>query len=105
MALGRVDPGFDTHNVLTMKMSLKGAQFEKAEAVEQVVRNGVEKLRAIPGVVERERHLLRAAAGRLRPAVPHRRPSARRRQPGAVPRRRRMDDGLARATSRCSRSR
>jgi putative ABC transport system permease protein len=51
MALGRVDPGFDTHNVLTLKMSLKGAQFEKAEAVEQVVRNGVEKLRSIPGVV------------------------------------------------------
>ena len=52
MALGRVDPGFDTHNVLTLKMSLKGAQFEKAEAVEQVVRNGVERLKSIPGVVE-----------------------------------------------------
>jgi len=51
VALGRVDPGFDTHNVLTLKMSLKGAQFEKAEAVEQVVRNGVEKLRSIPGVL------------------------------------------------------
>jgi putative ABC transport system permease protein len=51
MALGRVDPGFDTHNVLTLKMSLKGAQFDKSEAVEQVVRNGVEKLRSIPGVV------------------------------------------------------
>src|SRR5215204_4830440 len=51
VALGRVDPGFDSHNVLTLKMSLKGAQFEKAEAVEQVVRNGVEKLRSIPGVV------------------------------------------------------
>jgi putative ABC transport system permease protein len=50
VALGRVDPGFDTHNVLTLKMSLKGAQYEKSEAVEQVVRNGVEKLRAIPGV-------------------------------------------------------
>ena len=50
MALGRVDPGFDTHNVLTLKMSLKGAQYEKAEAVEQVVRNGVEKLITIPGV-------------------------------------------------------
>ena len=49
MALGRVDPGFDTHNVLTLKMSLKGAQYEKAEAVEQVVRNGVEKLRVDPG--------------------------------------------------------
>ncbi len=51
VALGRVDPGFDTHNVLTLKMSLKGGQYEKAEAVEQVVRNGVEQLRAIPGVV------------------------------------------------------
>jgi putative ABC transport system permease protein len=52
VALGRVDPGFDTHNVLTMQMSMKGTQFEKAEAVEQVVRNGVEQLKAIPGVVE-----------------------------------------------------
>jgi putative ABC transport system permease protein len=50
VALGRVDPGFDTKNVLTLKMSLKGAQFEKAEAVEQLVRNGAERLRAIPGV-------------------------------------------------------
>ena len=50
VALGRVDPGFDTHNVLTMRMSLKGAPYEKAEAVEQVVRNGAEQLRAIPGV-------------------------------------------------------
>ena len=51
VALGRVDPGFDTHNVLTLKMSLKGKEFEQAEAVEQVVRNGVEQLRAMPGVV------------------------------------------------------
>jgi predicted permease len=52
VALGRVDPGFDTHNVLTMRMSLKGVQYEKAEAVEQIVRNGAEQLRAIPGVAE-----------------------------------------------------
>jgi predicted permease len=51
-AISRVDPGFDTRNVLTLKMSLKGAQYEKAEAVEQVVRNGVEQLRAIPGVID-----------------------------------------------------
>jgi putative ABC transport system permease protein len=50
-ALGRVDPGFDAHNVITMRMSMKGAQYEKAEAVEQVIRSGVEKLRSIPGVV------------------------------------------------------
>jgi predicted permease len=52
MALGNVDPGFDTHNVLTMRMSLKGAKFEKADAVEQLVHNGVDRLKAIPGVVE-----------------------------------------------------
>src|SRR5204862_1593354 len=34
VALGRVDPGFDTKNVLTMRMSLKGAKFEKSDAVE-----------------------------------------------------------------------
>jgi putative ABC transport system permease protein len=50
-ALGRVDPGFDTQNVLTLRMSLKGVQYEKAEAVEQVVRNGVQNLQSIPGVV------------------------------------------------------
>jgi putative ABC transport system permease protein len=50
-ALGRVDPGFDTKNVLTLKMSLKGEQFAKAEAVEQLVRNGAERLRSLPGVV------------------------------------------------------
>jgi putative ABC transport system permease protein len=52
VALGHVDPGFDTHNVLTLKMSLKGARFEKSEAVEQLVTNGVAKLRTIPGVVD-----------------------------------------------------
>jgi predicted permease len=51
VALGHVDPGFDTHNVLTLKMSMKGDQFAKAEAVEQVIRNGIERLQTIPGVV------------------------------------------------------
>jgi predicted permease len=50
IALAKVDPGFDTKNVLTLKMSLKGAEYEKAEAVEHVVRNGAERVRAIPGV-------------------------------------------------------
>jgi putative ABC transport system permease protein len=52
MALGNVEPGFDTRNVLTMRMSLKGAKFDKSDAVEQLVHNGVERLKAIPGVVE-----------------------------------------------------
>jgi predicted permease len=50
IALGRVDPGFDANNVLTMQMSLAGERFAKSEAAEQVIRDGVERLRSIPGV-------------------------------------------------------
>jgi cell division protein FtsX len=52
VALASVDPGFDTTNVLTMKMSLQSARFFEADAVERLVRNGVERLRALPGVEE-----------------------------------------------------
>ena len=51
IALSRVDPGFDVKNVLTMRMSMTGGQFAKSEAVELVIRNGVERVRALPGVV------------------------------------------------------
>ena len=50
LALGRVDPGFDADNVLTMRMSLSGPQFQKSEAVSLLVANGVERLKAVPGV-------------------------------------------------------
>jgi predicted permease len=52
VALSRVNPGFDSSNVLTMRMSLTGPQFEKASAVDQLIRNGAERLRALPGVVD-----------------------------------------------------
>jgi putative ABC transport system permease protein len=51
VALGGVDPGFDPHNVLTMRMSLTGPRFLKSEGVEQIVRDGVDRLRTVPGVV------------------------------------------------------
>ena len=51
IALGRVDPGFDATNVLTMRMSLSGPRFLESEGVEQVVRDGVERIKALPGVV------------------------------------------------------
>ena len=51
VALSYVDPGFDASNVLTMRMSLTGPRFQKSEAVAQLVRDGVERLRALPGVV------------------------------------------------------
>jgi predicted permease len=50
IALGTVEPGFDSSRVLTMRMSLTGARYLKSEGVEQAVRDGVERLRALPGV-------------------------------------------------------
>jgi putative ABC transport system permease protein len=50
--LGSVNPGFDTTNVLTMRMSLTGPRFQDAQAVQQLITNGAERLRALPGVVE-----------------------------------------------------
>jgi putative ABC transport system permease protein len=48
--LQAVDPGFDTHNVLTMSMSISGDRFQKTAGVAQVVRDGTERLHAVPGV-------------------------------------------------------
>jgi putative ABC transport system permease protein len=52
MKLEAVDPGFDTHNVLTMTMSISGDRFQKASGVAQLVRDGTERLKSIPGVVD-----------------------------------------------------
>ena len=52
IALGRVQPGFDASNVLTMRMSLTGPRFLQSEGVERMVRDGAERLRALPGVLE-----------------------------------------------------
>ncbi len=52
VALSRVDPGFDAKHVLTMQMSLTGPRFLKSEGVEQLVRAGAERLRAMPGVID-----------------------------------------------------
>lgn len=51
LKLQAVDPGFDTHNVLTMAMSISGDRFQKTASVAQVIRDGTERLKAVPGVV------------------------------------------------------
>ena len=51
IALGRVEPGFDANNVLTMRMSLTGPQYGSAQAVDLMIRNATERLRAVPGIV------------------------------------------------------
>jgi predicted permease len=50
VALGAVNAGFDASNVLKMDMSLTGARFETAMGVDQMIRDGAERLRALPGV-------------------------------------------------------
>jgi putative ABC transport system permease protein len=50
LALRAVDPGFDPANVLTMRMSISNPRFAKADAVGRLVRDGVERLRSLPGV-------------------------------------------------------
>jgi predicted permease len=48
--LHAVDPGFDTHNVLTMAMSISGQRFQNTAGVAQLIRDGTERLNAVPGV-------------------------------------------------------
>jgi putative ABC transport system permease protein len=50
LAIRQVNPGFDAHNVLTMRMSLTGPPFEKPEFVTQLIHEGVRRVRALPGV-------------------------------------------------------
>jgi predicted permease len=49
-AIYAVKPGFDTTNVLTMRMSLSSKAFETSAAIERLVQQGSERLNALPGV-------------------------------------------------------
>jgi putative ABC transport system permease protein len=49
-ALRGVNPGFDPHNVLTMDMSLAGPRFAKSAAVDQLERDGRQRVESLPGV-------------------------------------------------------
>ena len=48
LKLEDVDPGFTTHNVLTATMSISGSRFQQTAPVAQIVRDGRERLMAIP---------------------------------------------------------
>ena len=50
IALRMVNPGYDTHNVLTMQMALTGDHYEKTAGVAQLVRDSRERVATIPGV-------------------------------------------------------
>lgn len=49
-ALRNVNPGFSTHNVLTMNMSITGPRFAKTAGVAQLVEDSRRRVEAIPGV-------------------------------------------------------
>ena len=51
MKLQSVDPGFDTHNVLTLAMSISGDRFLNTSGVAQVIHDGSERINAVPGVM------------------------------------------------------
>jgi putative ABC transport system permease protein len=46
-----MNPGFDTNNVLAIQMSLNGPRFQKAAAVSALVRDSLERIRALRGVI------------------------------------------------------
>jgi putative ABC transport system permease protein len=50
--LQAVDPGFTTKNVLTMAMSVGGDRFQKTAPVAQMIRDGSDRLMAVPGVAD-----------------------------------------------------
>ncbi|MGH9688241.1 MAG: ABC transporter permease [Candidatus Acidiferrales bacterium] len=45
-----VNPGFQSHNILTMDMSLTGKRFQTSASVAEVVREGRQRLQSVPGV-------------------------------------------------------
>jgi predicted permease len=50
IAIRRVDPGFDAQNVLTMRVSLTGPEFEKPVDVRQAIHEGLRRIGELPGV-------------------------------------------------------
>jgi putative ABC transport system permease protein len=50
--LQAVDPGFTTKNILTMAMSVDGDRFQKTGPVAQIIRDGRDRVMALPGVVD-----------------------------------------------------
>jgi len=50
MALYSVKPGFETRNILTMRMSLASKAYETGSGIEQLVRTATERLNRLPGV-------------------------------------------------------
>lgn len=48
--LRAVDPGYETHNVLTMRMSMAGTSFQTRAGIEQLTRRGIQAVEHVSGV-------------------------------------------------------
>jgi putative ABC transport system permease protein len=48
-ALRTVDPGFEMHGILTMRMTLTGSRFEKIAGIAQLAREGEQRIRSVAG--------------------------------------------------------
>ena len=51
LALATVNPGFAPEGVLTLRMPLTGPQFQTSAGIERLVREGIERVEAVPGVL------------------------------------------------------
>jgi predicted permease len=51
LALRAVQPGFESENVLTMRMAVSGTPFERRAGISQLTRQGIDRIRAVPGVL------------------------------------------------------
>ena len=50
VGLRSVQPGFDPHNVITMQTSLSGGRYDSTTRVENMIRQVVQRVEALPGV-------------------------------------------------------
>jgi putative ABC transport system permease protein len=50
VGLSSVQPGFDPHNVITMQTSLSGGRYDSTAKVENMARQVVQRIEALPGV-------------------------------------------------------
>ena len=49
-ALYTIDRGYDTKNLLTLRMSLAGPKYSKSNVIAETIRNGLDGIRSLPGV-------------------------------------------------------
>jgi len=50
VGLRLIDPGFDSSHIETLEMSVSATRFEKTADLSQLIREGAERVRALPGV-------------------------------------------------------